>query len=210
MEGEHDVAHFVAAAVDRAEGGERNVGVVAHLALVVLVDTNDGEAEVADFYHLSHDVGALVGRQLTCALVAHDDHLAPLLHVDVVDEPAGYHLALVDLGRVGIDAEDGTADIVLAERDDRRVVVDFGAHLVNVCVERMVGYGHVFIVQLYGPSLLQSVIAFGGESAKHHHRVGEKVVAVARQRIDEAIARAQQEDEHEDAPRHGESRERGA
>ena len=149
------------------------------------------------------------GEQLLRLLIAEHEHLALLTDIDVVDEAAVEHLHLVNLVVVGIDATHLRADILLPQTDGARGAI-LCTHLVDVVCELAGGDSHVALMQTDVTSLLQSLVGHRRLAAEDHHRTGEEAVVLLYRRIDEAIAGSQEHDEHEDAPRHGEARQRCA
>ena len=70
--------------------------------------------------------------------------------------------------------------------------------------------GQVFRIEIDPAALTQSGVGFRRHTTIDLHRVGEEVAAHLHRRIDESVAGTQQHDNHEDAPRHSETRERRA
>ena len=90
-------------------------------------------------------------------LVAHDEHLATLLHVDFVDEAPVEHLHLVDVDVVRVDTADARRDVLLSETDDGTGVV-LRAHLVYV-LRKLLGRNlHIAFVETNVAAFLQALI----------------------------------------------------
>ena len=71
--------------------------------------------------------------------------------------------------------------------------------------ELTAGSVEVGLSEFDGTTFLQSVVGLRGLTAENLHGVGEEASRVLCQGIDESVAGAEQEDEHEDSPRHSKS-----
>ena len=118
------------------------------------------------------------------------------------------HLHLVYLGVVGVDAADAGGDILLTQADSGRGAI-LCTHLVDSFRELLTCDVDVFLVQTDVAAFLESLIGLRRPSAKDYHRTGEEAARLLQLGIDKSIACSKQHDDHEDAPRHSKSCQRG-
>ena len=169
-EREDDVARLVALAVYGAERRERYEGVVAHAALLTLVDAHDAEGECRCTYQLSVECERRLRQQFLRHVRGYDYRLAAVLKVELVDEASADHRALVDVDIVRVYAAQLYARGVVAAVDERLALLrQFCAHGLHVVVEALLGDAHVLVVQLHGAPFAQSVVRLRRLAAVHHH-----------------------------------------
>ena len=210
MEGENDVANLVAFVVYGAECGEWDERSSVHAALVGLVDAHHAESHVADVDILADEIAHVAGQKLLCVVFTQHERLARLLYVNLVDKPAVEHLLLVYLHLVGINARQSDAHVVGVLCKRYAALLQFGSGVLHILLVALVGQSLVFVVEGYAPAFFQTVVSLRRISRAHHHRVVKKPVALYFLGVDESVAGSEQEDNHEDAPRHGKACQRGA
>ena len=110
---------------------------------------------------------------------------------------------------VGVDACHLGTDIFLTVADGDRGAI-LCPHLINDALELRIGGGDVTRLQTDAAPLLQTLIGFRGTPSEDHHGVGQEAFRLVQLRVNQSVARTQQYDNHEDAPRHSESCERRA
>ena len=120
--------------------------------------------------------------------LADDERLALLLVVDIVDESSMKEFEFVDFGLVGINTDEGGADIVVAERDGDTTLSDVSSNVVDIVVVFMFCGAEIFVIESDDSSLFQSIVGFGCLPSSHHHRVVEIASRVLHDGVDESVA----------------------
>ena len=187
VEREHYAVCLVAFVVYGAECGERSVDAGVSSTLVRLVYSHHHERHLSNVDVLPDEVFYVSSPQFLGVVATHHYHLAPLLEVDVVDKTSAQHLLLVYAYLVGINALHLCAYIVLAEVHGVSLLLYRGSHIINdvwILARRHVD---VFVVQLYFPSFLQTVVGFGSHAASHHHGVVHETVALLHLRVNQSV-----------------------
>ena len=213
VEREGDVVHLVAQAEYRFDG---RIGYIQTAVVPVFLrvpHTHDGERQVADLDTLSEQLVVIrvAGKEVLGMQMRNDDDLALFGDIPVVDEAAGEHLHPVHFH-------------VARERSVERYIVEIAAavgHRVAAPAEGGRDQVHligepglaenvdILVRDADAASLLETVVRLGGYTAAHHHRIGGKVVTVVQEGVEQAVAGAQQHDQHEDAPRDGQAGQAG-
>ena len=225
VESELDAPGVVALAVHRLQRGVGDEG-VGRTVLALLIDADDTEGEGPHPDVGPHQPppigggccarcfsagslpqwGEVGGGQLLRLIITEDDNLALPAHVDLVDEAAMEHLRLLNLEVVGIDAHQRGGEILLPVGDGLSILREDGPDVVDGLGKVRAGGGDVAVLQRQVAALLQPLIGLRGHSAEHHHRVRQEAVRLLHLGVDQSVSGAQQDDEHEDAPGHGKSR----
>ncbi len=211
MKGERNLVGLVATAVHRPDGGKRCIDILTHAALVGLRDADDLEGEVAHAQRLSDERTDVAANKLARLRVADDQHLTAFALVDVVDETARQQLYLVDDSLVGRHAVERAADVVAARcGDGDSTLRDAGTERLDDVTVLVTCGAQVAVVERYRAALTHAVVGLRCRTAIHLHGVAEEVIGVVGEAVDEAVARTEEQDNHEDAPSHGEAGEGGA
>ena len=208
--GQEDVVQLVALVVDGLQGAEGDVGFARFAVALVVVDAHHLIGHAPGVDKLADGLGVGLAEEDVGRLLVEDDDLAPLLQVDVVDEAPLGGLYGLDFRVVGVYAQQGEVDVLLAEADVEAALAHGGAHAGHVVGELRFGVRQVAVVQLDAPPFLQAVVRLGGPAGEDADGVERPLGRVLLESVDEAVACAQQHDEHEDAPRHGKARQEGA
>ena len=184
------------------------VGLVLSIARA-LVDAYYLEGKVAHLHVFAHECLVVLGLQFLGLTVVDHQHLAAFLLVDLVDKTTVHQGALHNLRMDGIDTRDAHIHVILAVGHHRTGGIG-STHIIDILLELRFCGSQVFRIEVDPAALAQSGIGFRRHTSIDLHRVGEEVAAHLHRRIDETIAGTQQHDNHEDAPRHSEARERRA
>ncbi len=206
MESELDASDVVGfCSVDAFDGGVGRIG-IRRTVFVVFEDADDLKGKLPDFHVFSqHCFIFFASQQLFRVVVAQHNHFPLVFQVDFIDESAVQYLDFVDFRMVGIDADDARRHILLTEADGCGGRHILRSNVVDIFLEIILRDGHVACLQANGSPLFQTLVWFRSLTAEHHHRIRQKAVRLLHLRVDEAVACAEQYDEHENAPRHGES-----
>ena len=84
------------------------------------------------------------------------------------------------------------------------------AHIIYILAIGLVADEDVLVVERDASSFLQSLVSLGGFAREYSHGVGKESGALLQLGINQSVAGAQQEYQHEDTPGNGKSRERSA
>ena len=204
LEREGERAEAIAVIVELLGYREGNVsgGVIAFI--VVFIDADDLEHQVPATDVFPQRI-RLAEKDFGHA-GAEDDHLAAVADVDRVDEAAMARgdVHIINMGVVGKDSFGLAREVfvVVGEgigmRDGRRAVFDLAEvpfQVVEVCLaEGDTPFGG------------QALPRLRGVACRDAHHVGRQVAEVVHDAVMQPIARAEEDDEHEDAPRDREPR----
>ena len=206
--GEDDAVQLVALVVDGLQGAEGDECLVRLTRVVVephyLIGHTAGVDKPPD------GVGVRFAEEDFGRLVVEHDDLAPLLQVRLVDKASRGDFHRLRFAIVGIHTHQRQVDVFLPVADVDASLLQGGACAGHVFAELRFSVLYVAVVQLDAPSFLQAVVGLGGPAGEDADGVERAVHGVLLEGMDEAVARAQQHDEHEDAPCHGETRQEGA
>ena len=209
-DGERDGSHvpFVAH-VCQQNRGERPVYLRSVAVAQSFVGSDDRIAHFVDLYH-PPDGTASVLEQDAAGQIVQYDHLAFLLHVGLVDKASFDDLDAVDRLRLRKHSVQRGRRELSSVRDMRVVVPYRGGDFVYPVRKFRFQDFHVPLVDLDVPPALESLVRNGGLPAVDEHRVDGPAGKIVLHRVAESVARAEQHDQHENAPCDRKAREESA
>ena len=195
-------------------GGIGNIDGAVVLVFGTVADADDDEGQVAHFDPLAQQPVVLrtAGEEVLGVEMRDDGHLPPGIHIFFIDETAGVHLDPVHLFDIRHTAGQHDVPEVAAAIGHRVAALRrLRGNLVHVIGEGgLPQHLHILFGHPDAAALLQAVVRLGGDAGKHVHRIDGEIIGIAHERVEQAVAGAQQHDQHKDAPRHGQTRQAGA
>ena len=183
---------------DQLAGRQRDVAHRIALLGVASVDAGHAVDVVVDFDRLAQRVVA--AEEYSFERLVDDDHLAVVVDVGLIDETSLDDLDafdLLDLGQRAAQADVGEA----VEVGGRGAAVPrFGGDVVHFG-EFIDQNFEVPVFQVDAAPFVVAGVGLRGPAAGDGDRVGGVVAEIRQHAVLESVARSQQDDEHEDAPR---------
>ena len=167
----------------------------------LLIDAYHFKGKIAHLNISTQKFFIVFRTKLFCLLIAYDKHFTTLIYINIIDKTAVKHLHFLNLCMVWVDATDRGWDILLSQTNGCRSTI-LRSHLINILLKFRLRSIDVTLLEIDPAAFLKTMICFWGFATIDNHRRRQETLVLQNSGIYEAIARAQQHNEHKDSPCH--------